>query len=272
MSYRNDRKCFELYCCLPHEFRFDYSNEKKHRNANALSRRLMKSKNETPTYQKTRRRTNKIMSIDTFDHHDGMKINKKSTQSRQRTLQMADGDKQQSNSCVSTELLSIDSKTKDLSHIDTQSEAVNLDEKHVRSLSESVNELCLAIRKLLHYETTEQGVTSLQTIVTNQLAILLTYLTVPNNEKIVSELSTKRTSDKMTSTTQTTFLSTVETQTDILFDVAQETSMDKSLSIKNTTSSNNNHEKKRRNEIIESVFSFFSNSSFTWLSTSSCSV
>ncbi len=72
--------------------------------------------------------------------------------------------------------------------------------RKVHSLFESIEELCLLIRKLLQYELTEQKITSLQTTIANQLAILLTYLAMPNHEKIISDFKTVNTMDKMIST------------------------------------------------------------------------
>ncbi|CAF4071089.1 unnamed protein product [Adineta steineri] len=77
--------------------------------------------------------------------------------------------------------------------------------KKVPLLSESIEELCFLIRKLLQYELAEQNITSLQVTITNQLAILLTYLASSNNEKIISELLKKNTVEKMTSINETDF-------------------------------------------------------------------
>jgi hypothetical protein len=81
------------------------------------------------------------------------------------------------------------------------------------SLIESIEELCMLIRKLLQHELTEQKITSLQTTIANQLAILLTHLPMPNNEKMM-----KDTIQRMTSTDESDFpplISTIGTQTDI---------------------------------------------------------
>ena len=93
--------------------------------------------------------------------------------------------------------------------------------KKIHSFSESIEELCRLIRKLLQHELIEQKATHLQATITNQLAILLTYLAIPNNEKIISELMSKNTSERMTLTDDNDFsprkplMLTTETQTDI---------------------------------------------------------
>ncbi|CAF4675746.1 unnamed protein product [Rotaria sp. Silwood1] len=90
--------------------------------------------------------------------------------------------------------------------------------KKVHSLFESIEELCVLIRTLLQHELTGQKITSLQATIASQLAILLTYLAIPNNDKIISELMPKNTIERMISTDENDFslqLSTVETQTDI---------------------------------------------------------
>ncbi len=98
-------------------------------------------------------------------------------------------------------------------------------------LFESIEELCLLIRKLLQYELTEQKITSLQATIANQLAILLTYLAVPNRQTIISDLKVVNTMEKMTSTEednvslQKPLVSTIATQTDLLVDLkAQQSS------------------------------------------------
>jgi hypothetical protein len=92
--------------------------------------------------------------------------------------------------------------------------------KKVQSLLQSIEELCILIRKLLQYELTKQKTTPLQATITSQLAILLTYLAVPNNEKIFSGLIVKETIERMALTDKNDLLSeqspvtTVGTQTE----------------------------------------------------------
>jgi len=97
----------------------------------------------------------------------------------------------------------------------------NQQSKKVHSLFQSIEELCLLIRKLLQHELSEQKITLLQATIANQLAILLTYLAIPNNEKIISQLITKDTIERMTSTDedeisfQKPLFLTIGTQTDL---------------------------------------------------------
>jgi hypothetical protein len=92
--------------------------------------------------------------------------------------------------------------------------------RKIHSLFESIEELCLLIRKLLQYELTEQKITSLQATIASQLAILLTYLAMPNHENGISSLRTANTLEKMTSTEEENvsfekfLVSTIGTQTD----------------------------------------------------------
>lgn len=81
------------------------------------------------------------------------------------------------------------------------------------SLSESIDELCVLIRQLLHYELTEQKVTPLQATIASRLAVLLTYLRESDHQK-------KNSTEKMTSTEEENdvvvkpLLTTIGTQTD----------------------------------------------------------
>jgi hypothetical protein len=121
-----------------------------------------------------------------------------------------------------TELLLIDQPSA-LSSSFIKSEFIsgNQQSKKVHSLFESIEELCLLIRKLLQHQLTEQKITFLQANIANQLAILLTYLAIPNNEKIISELIKKDTIERMTSTDeddisfQKPLVLTIGTQTDL---------------------------------------------------------
>ncbi|UJR38318.1 hypothetical protein I4U23_030988 [Adineta vaga] len=83
--------------------------------------------------------------------------------------------------------------------------------KKVTSLITSIEELCLLIRKLLQSQLTEQKTTSLQAMLSTQLAILLTYLAMPKNEK--------QTVDKITSTDLSSQTSPIETQTDLEWNI-----------------------------------------------------
>jgi hypothetical protein len=109
--------------------------------------------------------------------------------------------------------------------------------KKVHSLSESIEELSLLIRKLLQYELTEQKITRLQATIANQLAILLTYLAIPRNEKIVSELITKETVEKMTSTDEDNTASakplvlTIGTQTDLKWTIQSNDQISKPIPV-----------------------------------------
>ncbi|CAF2684010.1 unnamed protein product [Rotaria sp. Silwood2] len=119
-----------------------------------------------------------------------------------------------------TEILSIDPlpPLSSSSFVKSKLVAENHQPKKVHSLFESIEELCILIRTLLQHELTRQKITPLQATIASQLAILLTYLAIPNNEKIISGLMTKNTIERMISTDENDFspqLSTVETQTDI---------------------------------------------------------
>ncbi|CAF0996672.1 unnamed protein product [Rotaria sordida] len=116
-----------------------------------------------------------------------------------------------------TEILSVDSLSSS-PFVESNIVVENHQPKKVHSLFESIEELCILIRTLLQHELTEQKITSLRVTIASQLAILLTYLAIPNNEKIISELMTKKnTNEKMISTNENdcSQFSTVETQTDI---------------------------------------------------------
>ncbi|CAF0719024.1 unnamed protein product [Adineta ricciae] len=78
--------------------------------------------------------------------------------------------------------------------------------KKIYSLVESIEELCILIRKLLQSQLNQRNITSLQIRLTTQLALLLTYLVIPQHEK--------ETADKVTSTDVTFQTATIETQTD----------------------------------------------------------
>ena len=93
----------------------------------------------------------------------------------------------------------------------------------VRSLSESIEELCLLIRQLLHLELTEQNITPLQATIASRLALLLTYLVAPDHQMVISNARRKDTMERMTSTedglVEKTLLLTIGTQTDLEKDV-----------------------------------------------------
>ncbi|CAF1341320.1 unnamed protein product [Adineta ricciae] len=78
--------------------------------------------------------------------------------------------------------------------------------KKICSFVESIDELCILIRKLLQFQLNQRDITPLQTRLTTQLALLLTYLAMPQHEK--------QTADKITSTDVTFQTATIETQTD----------------------------------------------------------
>lgn len=80
--------------------------------------------------------------------------------------------------------------------------------KQVRSLSESIEELCLLIRQLLHFELTEQNITPLQATIANRLALLLTYFVAPNPQTSTMERMTSTEEEKPR-------LLTIGTQTDL---------------------------------------------------------
>lgn len=90
----------------------------------------------------------------------------------------------------------------------------------VRSLSDSIDELCLLIRQLLHYELTEQKITPLQATIASRLALLLTYLVGSDQQTIISNSKRKNTTEQMTSIDEDNdliekpLLSTIGTQTD----------------------------------------------------------
>ena len=93
--------------------------------------------------------------------------------------------------------------------------------KKVHSLFEAIEELCILIRKLLQHELTEQKITLLQATIAHQLAILLSYLAMPNNQKIIAEMMMKNTTERMISTDENHVLiqrpvvSNIGTQTNI---------------------------------------------------------
>ncbi len=166
-----------------------------------------------------------------------------------------------------TELLIIDQPS---SFIESDFVFENQQPKKIHSLAESIEDLCLLIRKLLQYELTDQKITPLQATIANQLAILLTYLAIPNNDKFVYELMKKDTAERMTSTDETHFslqqplVSTIGTQTDVEFETHAPSSPQKVTSLTELISTSG----KTNIEIFHSLFLFlFSYPKLTWSST-----
>ena len=101
-----------------------------------------------------------------------------------------------------TSLMIFDDDTPDI----TEMIMIDQSPKKICSFVESIEELCILIRKLLQFQLNQQNITALQTRLTTQLALLLTYLAIPQHEK--------QTADKVTSTDITFQTATIETQTD----------------------------------------------------------
>ena len=118
-----------------------------------------------------------------------------------------------------------------------QSDFNSTPSRNVHSLLESIEELCLLIRQLLDRELPGQKVTSLQATIANQLAILLTYLAIPNNEKIIPTWRTENTMEKMTSTEedltsfQKSLFVTNGTQTDLVWNILLNDSIPQSMNV-----------------------------------------